>query len=87
MLDSDTKSDSGSDTSSVDSVDSVGYPREKGVTVKDLLTVLQELVKKNPKAKSMPVYHVEFGGLVRVQLVEISTKINDIKVQPFLVLE
>lgn len=43
---------------------------EGPITVENLLGFLLELVGKNPAAASLPVQHVEFGGLRQVVVVE-----------------
>lgn len=40
------------------------------VTVGELLRILQSIVQRNSDAKHMPVFHVEFGGLVPSTIVE-----------------
>lgn len=40
---------------------------QQQLTVKQLITFLEAVLKKNPDAR---VFHVEFGGLTRTTLVE-----------------
>ena len=40
------------------------------LTVGELLQILQAIVHKNPGAENMPVFHVEFGGLVPTTIAE-----------------
>jgi hypothetical protein len=76
---------SDTETSSTCSSSSEHY--KKGLTLEKLLDLLQEVLKEDPDMKKMPVYHTEFGGLVRLRTVEVCDEINGRKVKRFLVLE
>lgn len=72
-----------SDTGSTSSGEYVSKPLSLG----ELLRLLQEILQEDPDAKKMPVYHTEFGGLVRSKVVEVCDEINGKKVKRFVVIE
>ena len=45
--------------------------RHGQLTVGELLRILENVVRKNPEARDIPVFHVEFGGLVPSTVVEV----------------
>ncbi len=45
--------------------------RHGQLTVGELLRILENVVRKDPEAREMPVFHVEFGGLVPSTVVEV----------------
>lgn len=72
--------------SDTESTSSTEYTK-KTLTVGELLHLLQEILQEDPDAKKLPVYHTEFGGLVRSQSVEVCDEINGKKVKRFLIIE
>jgi hypothetical protein len=59
----------------------------KALTVEKLMSLLQEILAEDPEAKSLAVYHTEFGGLVRSRIVEVCDEINGKKTKRFLIIE
>ncbi len=45
--------------------------RHGQLTVGELFRILENVLRKDPEAKNMPVFHVEFGGLVPSTVVEV----------------
>jgi hypothetical protein len=45
--------------------------RHGQLTVGELLRILENVLRKDPEATVMPVFHVEFGGLVPSTVVEV----------------
>jgi hypothetical protein len=45
--------------------------RQGQFTIGELLQILRELVRENPAATALPVFHVEYGGIVPSRKVEI----------------
>ena len=45
--------------------------RQEQFTIAELLQILRELVRENPAAAALPVFHVEYGGIVPSRKIEI----------------
>lgn len=60
---------------------------KKTLSVEKLMSLLQEILAEDPEAKKMPVYHTEFGGLVRSRVVEVCDEINGKKTKRFVIIE
>ena len=73
---SDTESDS-----------SIHTPPKKLITVEKLMTILKEMIEKNPEAKNAVVYRLDYGSVKKVRFVELETVMNSREVKPFLVLD
>jgi hypothetical protein len=57
------------------------------LTVESLLKFLNNLVKKDPKAKQMTIHYEEFGSLQKATHITIEDELNWKKVKPYLVIQ
>lgn len=76
-----------SDTESTASSNSMKSSDSEILTVGKLLEFLNQLVAKNPKAKSMRITFEEFGSLQDAMYITIEDTLNGKKVKPYLVIE
>lgn len=76
-----------SDTETSSTTSTTSVPKTKILTIEKLMSLLQEILQEDPDAKTMPVYHTEFGGLMRSYSVEVCDEINGKKVKRYLVIE
>lgn len=76
-----------SDTESTASSNSTNSRDKDYLTVGKLLEFLNQLVTKNPKAKTMRIAYEEFGSLQHASHITIENELNFKKVKPYLVIE
>jgi hypothetical protein len=46
--------------------------KDEQLTVKELISILHTIVRKDPSAKDAPVFHIEFGALTPSTTVNVS---------------